>query len=88
MNRKNGYSDIALWRETCRKQKQRYYEKTATHEPVPWTQEDLDLIVKHEKPDTELSRLTGQSVRAIQVKRSRLKNQSQKRRESVCLSCE
>ena len=88
MNRKNGYSDISLWRETCRKQKQRYYERTATYAPIPWTQEDLDLILNHEKTDAELRRLTGHSVRAIQIKRSRLKSRLQMRREDVCLSCE
>lgn len=88
MNRKNGYSDVALWRETCRKQKQRYYERTATYAPIPWTPEDLAMIVRHEKTDNELSRLTGHSVRAIQIKRSRLKNRAATRREELCQNCE
>lgn len=76
MNRKKDYRDIGRWRETCRRQTQRYYDKTATFQKIPWTQHDIDLIIRHEHPDRELSRMTGHSVRAIQVKRSRLRMSS------------
>ena len=45
------------------------YQKPAKE----WTIEEDALILRHEMPDTELSRITGHGVKAIQIRRSRLK---------------
>lgn len=72
MNRKESYKDLDRYRETCRQQRLRYYQKTAgpwAH----WTDWEDDLVLKHEKTDHELSQIIGHSVKAIQIRRSRLK---------------
>lgn len=40
-----------------------------------WTMHDIDLIMKHEQSDVQLSEITGHGVRAIQIMRSKLKSQ-------------
>jgi len=39
-----------------------------------WNIKDINEILKMDKPDLELSKLLGRSVKAIQVKRSKLKS--------------
>ena len=36
-----------------------------------WTDEETELVMKHEISDTELSKMLGRSVRAIQRRRHR-----------------
>lgn len=58
------------------KQRRNYYEKHRQHVTngnIPYTLEEIDLIMKHEKTDVELSRLLGRSVQAIQIARNRYK---------------
>ena len=59
------------YRNRCKK---KYYDKTATYEPVKWTPEQEEMVLKHEKTDREISNLTGHSVNAIQKRRWLLKN--------------
>ena len=75
MNRKNSYKDLDKWRKTCRKQNQKYYNKTAfKYEKRTWDTFEDEIILKHELSDTQLSEILHRSVRAIQIRRSRLKN--------------
>lgn len=55
------------------KWKKKYYDKTATYEPVAWTPEQEEMVLKHETPDSQLSKVIGHSVNAIQKKRWLLK---------------
>lgn len=73
MNRKHYYRDLNLWRETTRKQQQRYHQKTATFTKIPWTAEQDAAVLRHDIPDSQLSRQIGHSLAAIQIRRSRLK---------------
>lgn len=76
MNHKELYRDIEKWRADCRGQKRRYYGRTSGIYPVrPYTQEEDQKILAHEIPDTRLSEEIKRSVRAIQIRRSRLKKQ-------------
>lgn len=76
MNRKDSYKDIEKWRNTCKKQKDRYYGKTANAKNggMSYTHEEIKLILNHDISDTELALALNRSVRAIQIKRSRLQH--------------
>ena len=71
MNRKKGYKNIEKWRETCHKQRLKYYRKTACAENhrKHWTKEEIEIVMAHELPDHIISKIIGRSVEAIQVKR-------------------
>lgn len=74
MKCKKAYKDINKFRAYRNRHKKKYYDKTATYEPVPWTQAQEEMVLKHEIPDSELSRIIGHSVNAIQKKRWLLKH--------------
>lgn len=73
MNRKEGYCDMQRYRETCNRQNKRYYGKTAIYKPNPWSEHDDELVLAHCMTDHVLSEKIGHSVKAIQIRRSRLK---------------
>ena len=72
-NRKENYADMEKFRKTRKEQRKRYYDKTAWKELKSWTEEDDKSVLSHDITDTELSKIIGHSVRAIQIRRSRLK---------------
>lgn len=67
------------WRETCREQKRRYYEKTqnSRNNGNKYTLEEIKMILDKNYSDTELSQMLGRSVKAIQVKRCKLNLESE-----------
>lgn len=73
--RKKSYKDMDRFNKTRNAQRKRYYDKTAIYEPSRWTSEQDKLVLEHTVSDTELSTLIGHSVRAIQIRRWRLKKQ-------------
>lgn len=73
MKCKKNYKDMKKYKAYKRRNDRRYYAKTATYEKVEWTPEQEELVLKHEMTDTQLSNLIGHSVKAIQIKRCRLK---------------
>lgn len=83
MNRKEGYKDIEKWKKTRYKQNKRYYSKTAynVNHRKKWTDEEIKLVLEHVISDTELSRLIGRSVGAIQKKRYKMKEEKNGRLE-------
>jgi hypothetical protein len=65
---RNSHNDV--WQE----QKKRYYDKNATkasNRYARYTQEETDLILKQEVPDTELCVRLGRTLKAIHIYRSR-----------------
>lgn len=40
---------------------------------IPWTEEEEEMVLRHDIPDSQLSMIIGHSVAAIQIRRSRLK---------------
>ena len=54
------------------KANKRYYDRHRK-EPQRWTPEKDDLILAQQRSDRELSELIGHGIRAIQVRRSKLK---------------
>lgn len=79
INRKKLYKDMDKWRETCREQKRRYYEKTqnSRNKGNKYTLEEIKMILDKNYSDTELSQILGRSVKAIQVKRCKLNLESE-----------
>ena len=57
--------------------KGRYYRKTSYSRNYhnEWTVEEMDLVLAHEMPDSELSEKLGRSVASIQNMRCKLKKQ-------------
>lgn len=72
-NRKNDYRDMEKYLKTCYAQRQRYYNKTAIYKPSHWTFEQDMMVLEHSIPDSELSAKINHSVRAIQLRRCKLK---------------
>lgn len=71
MNRKEKYKDLNKWRKTIIAQRRRYYGKTqgARNSWKPWTKEEIRLVMEHKMTDSELAKLIGRSIGAIQQKR-------------------
>lgn len=80
MNRKNEYKDLEKWRKSCENQRKRYYAKTtdAENKNQPYTEREIELILQHDITDTQLSKMIGRSVKAIQVKRAKLNKEDNK----------
>ena len=72
-NRKNHYKDMEKYKKTRDFQKYRYYAKTAIYEPSRWTYEQDEMVLQQTITDTELSARINHSVKAIQIRRCRLK---------------
>lgn len=58
-------------------EKRKYYRKTAfnVNYKQRFSDEEIDMIINHEIPDSELSKKIGRSVQSIQIKRSRLRKE-------------
>lgn len=75
-----GYKKNKRWRKnnssTWQKSKKRYYDKSrkeAYNYKQEWTVEDIDMIMGREDTDSNIAELIGRSVKAIQVKRVRIR---------------
>ena len=78
MKCKKDYTDKEKYRKYHNRYNNRYYRRTenAVNRGMVWTQQDMEMILKKEFSDRELSIKLGRSVRAIQGKRNRLKAES------------
>jgi len=67
----------AKMREQKRRDRKRYYAKTANRYPKrAWIAEEKQLALAHTVPDSELSAKIQRSVKSIQEERRRLKIES------------
>lgn len=73
MNRKKDYKDLTKWKDTCKRQNLKYYRKTQKYERRHWTNHEDKLVLERTMTDTELSEKIKRSVKAIQLRRHRLK---------------
>jgi len=73
MKCRKSYKDQEKYRLYHNNYMRKYYDKTAVYRPHRYTDEEDELILKHNMTDTELSDLIGHSVKSIQIRRSRLK---------------
>jgi hypothetical protein len=74
------YENTKRWREKHPELryegKKRYYQKTinSVNSKCRYTVEEIEMILKHEIPDSELSKELGRSVGSIQHVRNRYKD--------------
>ena len=75
MLRKYSYKDMERFRKTRNSQKRRYYGKTSKSENYHqrWTLKEIEIVLKHEFTDNEISKMIGRSVASIQTCRNRYK---------------
>ena len=75
MNRKSLYRNIDKWRETCHRQRLKYYRKTSftKNHRKPWTDEEIEMVMLHKASDHAISKEIGRSVQSIQVIRCKEK---------------
>lgn len=75
MNRKISYKNKELHRKACNHQRKRYYDGRDFSEEKRrlWTEHEIEMILLHDLTDTELAKKIRRSVRAIQVKRAKIK---------------
>ena len=71
-NRRKSYKDKKKYAETRYEQNKRYYAKTSTFTRMPWDSYQDKLVLDHKMTDTEISHITGHSVKAVQMRRHRL----------------
>ncbi len=73
---KSRYKDAEKYYKTKRASRKRYYQQTANakNNKKGYTEEEIEKILKHEKPDRELAEELGRSMKAIQHVRERYKN--------------
>lgn len=73
MNRKKDYKNIEKWRDTCHRQRLKYYRQTsfAKNHRTPWTNKEIEIVMAHEYPDRIISEMIGRSMQSIQVVRCR-----------------
>ncbi len=72
-HRKENYADLDKFKATLKRQRRRYYQKTAIYPPKEWTKEHDKMVLAHAMSDNELSKIIEHSVWAIQKRRSKLK---------------
>lgn len=73
MLRANRYKDLDKLRKTRNAQNKRYFSKTAIYKPRRWTDIEDVIVLEHKNTDMEISKQIERSVKAIQVRRVKLK---------------
>lgn len=71
--RASRYKDKEKLRKTRNAQKKRYFSKTAIYKPRRWTDIEDVIVLEHKNTDMEISKQIERSVKAIQVRRVKLK---------------
>lgn len=73
--RKQGYSDIDKWRKTVTSYNKKYYSRTAVYPPRPWTENEIQMLFDETITDYELSEKIHRSMKAIVLKRHRVRKE-------------
>ena len=71
--RASQYKNKEKLRKTRNAQKKRYFSKTAIYKPRRWTDIEDVIVLEHKNTDMQISKQIERSVKAIQVRRVRLK---------------
>lgn len=71
--RASSYKDKDKLRKTRNAQNRRYFSKTAIYKPRRWTEIEDVIVIEHKNSDMEISKQIERSVKAIQVRRVKLK---------------
>lgn len=80
--RKTSYEYTKTWRhkhpDRRNEDRRKYYHKTAwanDNKHIPFTEQEVELIMKHDRPDSQLAEEIGRSVQSIQCMRCRKKKE-------------
>lgn len=78
--RKTDYKNIDDYYKAKRKYNKKYYSQTTTapNKGKTFTEEELEMILKHDIPDRDLSEKLGRSMKSIQNARNGAKHKKQK----------
>ena len=79
--RASRYKDKEKLRKTRNAQRERYFSKTAIYKPRRWTDIEDVIVLEHKNTDMEISKQIERSVKAIQVRRVKLKKMELKQDE-------
>jgi hypothetical protein len=71
--RASRYKDKEKLRKTRNAQNKRYFSKTAIYRPRRWTDIEDVIVIEHKNTDMQISKQIERSVKAIQVRRVKLK---------------
>jgi hypothetical protein len=71
--RASRYKDKEKLRKTRNAQNKRYFSKTAIYKPRRWTDIEDVIVLEHKNTDMQISKQIERSVKAIQVRRVKLK---------------
>lgn len=71
--RSETYKDLDKLRKTRNAQNKRYFSRTAIYKPRRWDDIEDTIVLEHKIKDMEISKLIRRSVKAIQVRRVKLK---------------
>lgn len=84
MLRKENYKDLDKWRSSKNRQRKRYYKKTqnANNSGRRWSSEEIKIVLEHKMSDSEISKLIGRSVGAIQSRRFLEKRKTAAKKEN------
>ena len=79
--RSKQYKDLEKLRKTRNAQNKRYFSKTAIYKPRRWTEIEDVIVFEHKNTDMEISKQIERSVKAIQVRRVKLKKIEELKRD-------
>lgn len=71
--RKDKYRDMEKLRHTRGQYNQKYYSETAKYKRRSWCEEEISLLFDERLSDRQLSILLKRSMKAITVKRSKIR---------------
>ena len=68
---RKSYKDQEKYRQYRNRWKQKYYDarRFCENHKMPWSGDEISLIMDHKIPDTEIAAQLGRSVEAIQIRR-------------------
>lgn len=82
MKCRNLYRNEEKYNAYANRNRKKNYNKTSwsVNSNQRWTEDEIDIILTHEKSDFEIAQELGRSVQSIQIKRARLKNRKNDKR--------
>lgn len=82
------YKDLEKAKATRKRQKNRNYNKNdfSTHAKRKWEEWEEEYILNN-TGDVEIAKKLNRSLRAIHVKRSKLKAEQDKPTDGICVAC-
>ncbi|MBR3429980.1 MAG: hypothetical protein IKG87_07785 [Clostridia bacterium] len=89
MKSRKAYRDAEKYRQYRNGYNNRYYRRTqfCARSKMPWSEEEEKLAMEHKHTDTEIAKMIGRSVRAIQLKRNKIRTEEGENDRSAVDHC-